>query len=210
MLPAQLQCPECAGWFSKYGLRSHQRIVHEKTLSVVYPGGRKNPWNKGRSQAIDARITGHSAHTRALCRVLAKGRTHSEEAKAKIRRYAVAAALGGHTSKQRLTYRTRQGSVVHLHSSYEVRVAQALDAAGVEWTRPAPLAWQDALGVAHRYYPDFYLPQQNVYLDPKNPYLQQKDRAKLHAVATQRGVIILVLGPDELTCAAIFAKISPP
>ena len=210
MLPAQLQCPDCAGWFSKYGLRNHQRIVHEKTMSVVHPGGRKNPWNRGLKQENDARITGHSIQTRELCRARASGRVHTAETKEKIRRYAVAARLGGHTSKQRLAYQTVGGAVVNLHSSYEIQAAQALDAAGIAWTRPGPLMWVDTQGTAHRYYPDFYLPGYGVYLDPKNPYLQRQDLAKLSAVAEQRGVIILVLGPDELTWPVIFAKISPP
>ena len=114
----------------------------------------------------------------------------SADTKAKIRRYAVAQALGGHTSKRRLAYKTRQGEVVHLHSSYEIVVAQALDAARICWTRPGPLPWTDAASVAHRYYPDFYLPDYDVYLDPKNAYLQRQDAAKLQAVREQCGVRI--------------------
>lgn len=206
----QVQCPICAGWFSKFGVRNHERIVHEKTLSVAHPGGRKQPWNKGLSRQTDARITGHSAQTRELCRQKGTGRLHSVETKQKLRHHALAAFLGGHTSKHRLNYVTREGRVVNLHSSYEVQVAAALDAAAIAWTRPAPLPWVDAAGAAHRYYPDFYLPAFEVYLDPKNDYLRRKDAAKIAAVEQQCSVKILVLTQQELTWPAIFVKISPP
>jgi hypothetical protein len=31
--------------------------------------------------------------------------------------------------------------------------------------------WKDNTGNEHRYYPDFYLPEYDVYLDSKNDYL---------------------------------------
>ena len=49
----------------------------------------------------------------------------------------------------------------------------------VEWERPIPLNWMDSEGVKHRYYPDFYLPEYNIYLDPKNSYLMKKDEEKI-------------------------------
>ena len=109
-------------------------------MSVSHPGGRKNPWNRGQSQQADARITGHSQVTRELCRAKALGRVHTAATKDKIRCHAVANALGGHTSKRRLNYTTREGGTVNLHSSYEVQVAINLDAAGVAWTTPGSAA----------------------------------------------------------------------
>lgn len=210
MLSSQVQCPICAGWFSKYGIRNHERIVHEGTQSVAHFGGRKKPWNKGLTQQTDGRITGHSAQTRELCRQKSLGRVQSASTRQKLRHHAVAAALGGHTSKRRLNYLTKTGHVVNLRSSYEVQVAVALDTAAIAWVRPSPLPWTDAAGILHRYYPDFYLPAFDVYLDPKNDFLQRRDAVKIEAVRQQRGVKILVLGREELNWAAIFAKIPPP
>lgn len=60
---------------------------------------------------------------------------------------------------------------VILESSWEVLVAKWLDRFNIEWYRPkSGFVWTDAFGKDHLYYPDFYLPNQAVYVDPKNPY----------------------------------------
>jgi hypothetical protein len=71
---------------------------------------------------------------------------------------------------------------VLLESSWEVEIANYLIDKNIKWIRPKPVQWLDPKGVERYYYPDFYLPDYNLYLDPKNPYCMSKDRKKLEIV----------------------------
>lgn len=106
-----------------------------------------------------------------------------------------------HHSRKDVLYRG-----VLLNSSYEEAVAKSLDEQGIEWVRPSPLRWEDSSGLKHYYYPDFYLPAYNVFLDPKNDYLINNvnkwfgitDKEKIGIVSRQNAVKILILSKDQL------------
>ena len=42
---------------------------------------------------------------------------------------------------------------------------------------------------SRRYFPDFYLPKYDIYLDPKNPYLMQKDFFKMEIIKSMISII---------------------
>lgn len=71
---------------------------------------------------------------------------------------------------------------VFLESSWEVEVAEKLDELSIEWIRPEPISWFDKQNKRHYYFPDFYLPNFNLYLDPKNPYCMDKDKEKMRKI----------------------------
>ena len=81
------------------------------------------------------------------------------------------------------------GEDVWLDSSWEVTFVEALNRANIEWRRPKPLRWTDPSGKERLYYPDFWLPNLTVYVDPKNPYCCAKDVAKMKAVSRDYYVI---------------------
>ena len=97
------------------------------------------------------------------------GRLHSTETKEKIR---VAALKSKH---RRLCKSTRKyikltGEIVLLDSSWEEIIAKKLDQTNIEWIRPKDtLKWIDKNNIEHNYFPDFYIPKYDLYLDPKNP-----------------------------------------
>ena len=62
--------------------------------------------------------------------------------------------------------------------------------------------------IKHLYYPDFYLPDYNVYLDPKNSFLIKKDKEKINRTATQNKINIIVLTVDQLDWSTIKNKIA--
>lgn len=81
-------------------------------------------------------------------------------------------------------------------SSWEVIVAKYLDANNIAWTIPAPIIWYDSSNKSHKYYADFYLPQINLYLDPKNPYVIRITQNKLDILSSQ---IPLIYGhPNDI------------
>jgi hypothetical protein len=85
------------------------------------------------------------------------------------------------------------GNEVCLQSSYEKRTAEILDALSIKWTRPKHLKYDNK-----KYFPDFFLIDKNIYLDPKNDFLAIKDKEKIEKVCEQNNVIILILTNDQI------------
>lgn len=109
-----------------------------------------------------------------------RGRTHTEETKKKIQEKALA------SSHRRLVKSTRpftqkDGTIILLDSSWEEALAKRLDSLDIVWIRPKePIKWIDKKKAERNYFPDFYLPDHNLYLDPKNPaaFAQQAEKVK--------------------------------
>lgn len=78
---------------------------------------------------------------------------------------------------------------VELDSKWEVDIAILLDELNIKWTRPEPIEWIDCVNKKRRYFPDFYLPEYNIYLDPKNPILMERHKEKLNIVSKQINLI---------------------
>ncbi len=85
-------------------------------------------------------------------------------------------------------FNRNENKEVLLESSWEVRIAKHLDELNVVWVRPDPIEWNDE-GVNRLYYPDFYIPQYDVYLDPKNPYCMKLDEHKMREVSKKITII---------------------
>lgn len=187
--------------------RNHERLCPKNPdrKYVSHTIGHK-AWNKGLTKDTDERIR-KSAETfskRYKGTELGKLRlSHpcSEEHKAKMRDIAFRRHLGGwHTS------RSIEYNGIKLDSEYELMVAKELDSNGIKWERPSYFLWTDDSGVKHRYYPDFYLTEYEVYLDPKNDYLINNkstrfgitDTEKISIVEKQNGIKILILDKDHL------------
>jgi hypothetical protein len=74
-------------------------------------------------------------------------------------------------------FNKNENKQVLLESSWEVTTAENLDKRNIKWIRPEPMEWFD--NKKRFYYPDFYLPDFDIYLDPKNPYCMSKDKEKM-------------------------------
>lgn len=81
-----------------------------------------------------------------------------------------------------------------MDSGWEVKLATYLDQRNICWVRPGPVFYIDEKGKRRPYFPDFYLPDFNVYLDPKNPIATKKQKNKLDIVST---IIDLVYGSPK-------------
>lgn len=121
------------------------------------------------------------------------GRKHSDATKEKLSKIAKNRRFGGQSSRNNIRY-----NGLFLHSSYELELVKSLDENGVKYDRGMSFVYIGADGKSHRYYPDFYLPEFDIYLDPKNDYLIQKDAEKIRLVAEQNNVTVLVLNKDML------------
>lgn len=89
-------------------------------------------------------------------------------------------------------YVKKDGTIVKLDSAWEEELAKRLDSINISWTRPPAVKWIDRKGVSHNYFPDFYLPDYDVFLDPKNPYAIKAQIDKIECLTEQvKNLIIL-------------------
>ena len=107
--------------------------------------------------------------------------------------------FGGHTSKQTLYYKCKEGNIVYLQSSFELKTAKLLDKNKIKWIRPSPIKWVDKNNEYHWYYPDFYLVEQDIFLDPKNYYLIKKDKEKIDQIIKQNNIKLFILNEEQIT-----------
>jgi hypothetical protein len=80
-------------------------------------------------------------------------------------------------------YNIHQNEIVMLESSWEYNLALWMDERKIVWIRPKYIKWvDDRVNKERLYYPDFYLPDFNLYLDPKNGTAMKKEAHKMGAV----------------------------
>lgn len=96
---------------------------------------------------------------------------------------------------QRLTrkahdFTDKRGRTFKFDSSWEDAVARRLDELDINWNRP-PFVPYVLDGKSRKYFPDFYLPDHDIYLDPKNPYHCVAQKPKLEVVSKLIKLVIL-------------------
>lgn len=122
--------------------------------------------------------------------------THSQETKELLRQKALASPHRRLVRSIR-EYTKKDGTTVQLDSSWEEALAKRLDAIDVRWTRPAPIKYVDHNNVTRNYFPDFYLPDYDIYLDPKNPYAIKAQIKKIECLTLQIENLILIKSLEE-------------
>lgn len=115
-----------------------------------------------------------------------KGRKHTEKAKQLMKEKALS------SSHRRLRRKIIEYNGVTLDSTWELELAKRLDECNIIWLRPNPLPWVDKDGLTHNYFPDFYLPEYNIYLDPKNPHAIKVQNEKLKCLLDQYNNIVII------------------
>ena len=91
-------------------------------------------------------------------------------------------------------FNKHQNKEVILESSWEHQLAIWLDERNVKWVRPPYIKWFDERSQSDRlYYPDFYLPDYDKYLVPKNVWVmsQEDSQYKMNKV---KALIPLIYG----------------
>lgn len=106
---------------------------------------------------------------------------HTDETKQKLREKALASKHRRILRSTRI-YIKKDGTEVLLDSSWEEALAIRLDNLNVDWFRPEPIEWIDKNGKKHNYFPDFYLPKYNIYLDPKNEQVYKISLEKIEQI----------------------------
>ena len=166
---------------SRWCTENPKRIEYTKKL-ILAREGIKNPRNQFMKAKDEGRTIVSTMKGKPSAR---KDYRHTPESLAKIREKALA------SDHRRLIKSTRHytqvdGTQVLLDSSWEESLARRLDSLGIAWLRPKnPIKWVDNSGNIHNYFPDFYLPVVDLYLDPKNPYAELVQKEKLDVIKIQ-------------------------
>lgn len=94
-------------------------------------------------------------------------------------------------------YIKKDGTIVKLDSAWEEELAKRLDKTDIDWIRPPAIKWIDKQGVERNYFPDFYLPKYDIYLDPKNPYAIKAQIDKIECLTEQVSNLIIIKSLEE-------------
>ncbi len=175
-----------------------RKKLSETNTGKVYLHRRKIPQNQTCQQCGCSFERGHNP--RKYCSPKCRNQVNSERCK-------TIPGMCKNNNRHAGWYESPIAGRVWLESTWEVTCAEIFDKHGIPWTRPKPFPWLDAEGKWHKYYPDFFLPDYDLYLDPKNPYAQVRDAYKIEDVKSRHGIKLLVLNKIDLKEETLLAII---
>jgi hypothetical protein len=130
-----------------------------------------------------------------------KGRTHSKETKEKLSllqsRRIEEAGHGGFRDVLYYRISNINGVEYSVRGTWELKVAEYLNAQGILWERLKYLSYVDAEGVKRTYVPDFFLPDYGEYWEIKG-YFSAKDNLKMKLVEAYNLIKVQILQKHEL------------
>lgn len=201
-------CKHCNSEFNiadkpKGWMANHSRWCESNPKRIQYLEVAKNLNNlispESRKQIRESLKVAHAAgkYSYKECGKWMRENGHSAETKEKIRKKAL------ESNHRRLVKSTRKylkkdGTEVLLDSSWEELLAKRLDELCVEWIRPNPIKWIDSKGTKRNYFPDFYLPGFQLYLDPKNPIAKLQQNEKVIWLSENRKDVIFLFSINEI------------
>lgn len=197
-----MNCQYCdkENLLAKGAHKNHEYRCKLNPNRITQNGNRgKSSWSKGLTKETDQRVAKQAEQLRG--RKLPPN-YHSPEVRKKLSILAKDRGLGGYRPHPN---RGERYKGIWFDSKWEVKVAQSLDDNGVIWDRPrVGFVWTDD---GKKYYPDFFLPKFNVFLDPKNDYLRKVDAVKIEEAQRRNNIKVLVLSENQLTWSDIYAAI---
>jgi len=199
-------CPICNKIYNSKGIRYHF-WTHSKKGREFKPFLNKIPWNKNQNKKTNKKIMNISIKIKEQCKKCKKLNIKRGFAINYIgtnKHKDACSRGGGKGGKLRIKYKHKNGNIITLQSRWEETVAKDLDKNNIKWIRPKAIFWRDNKNIKHRYYPDFYLSEYNIYLDPKNNFKRKIDDLKLKAVILQNNIKLFILNEKQLTWNNIY------
>lgn len=164
-----------------YAENAHGLQMQTSESIAKRTAGIKQAWADGKYAEVDHSHSGYK---------------HTDATKQHLREKALASPHRRLVRSIR-EYIQKDGTIVKLDSSWEEALAIRLDSINVEWIRPRPIKWIDKKSITHNYFPDFYLPNYNVYLDPKNMYAIKAQQSKIDCLIEQIPNLIIIKSLEE-------------
>jgi hypothetical protein len=216
-------CPVCNREISKFAYSRHVRACENGKIKDKLPPSEKLPNGKTIRwmESMNARKgNGTNQYTKAIKlnlpkpiavevsnetrqKMSASAKTRStSELRKNMSDHAKRRGLGGKFVNTKCEYNGHK-----FGSSYEVYVAKSLDSNSIRWIKPKKFDYIDPFNKSRQYTPDFYLPDFDVYLDPKNDFLINNinpsmgfsDCEKIKIVEQTHSIRVLILDKTMLT-----------
>ncbi len=192
-------CKHCNKEFKDFTLNqkaNHSRWCDKNPKSSIYKSALEKARGaktiEGRRNAADKLKKLHAAGVYAhVNKKNFLGKTHTSETISVLREKALS------SNHRRLKKNMIEYNGIMLDSSWELALAKRLDFLGITWVRPEPIKWIDEENIAHNYFPDFYLPDYDLYLDPKNPAAMTAQSKKVSILKEQVKNLVFLQTLDE-------------
>lgn len=166
-------------WCVKNPKRSQYKNYGAKQLNTI----------EARKKAIEKIKDAHRRGAYTASNLLKKGKSgvkHTDKSKKIMSQKALA------SPHRRLQRKLLYYNGIMMDSSWEIALARRLDSLNIKWIRPKPIQWTDDSNYKHNYFPDFYLIDYDVYLDPKNPAAIRTQSYKLSKLHSQYNNIMIL------------------
>lgn len=198
------ECKWCRQEFTSKSMAGHSRWcssnpsyleTREKSRKSVAAMNAAKAKSGSTNQFSKAKLQGKtfdvSEETRKKLSIACEGRKHTPETIEKIRQKALA------SDHRRLKKGVVEYNGVLMDSSWEVRLAKSLDEANIEWLRPSPIRYE-LDGVNRKYFPDFYLPEYDLYVDPKNQHAYNVQVRKIKVLLENIKNLVFLTSLEEI------------
>lgn len=183
-------CPHCDIDLNGLDHANHIRWCSSNPKTANKNTKPKSAWNSGLTKHTDDRLDKLSRIIKQLHengvydsvdRSPKTKRIHSVITRAKM---SESARNSKHVRKCKRTHEftDKKGRCFHFDSSWEDALAIRLDFLDINWVRPEPISYIQN-GRTRHYFPDFYLPDYDLYLDPKNSWVEKQQKEKLDIVS---------------------------
>ena len=121
-----------------------------------------------------------------------KGHPCSEETRKKV------SEKQRNNSYRRIMKHTKEYHGILYDSSWEIETAKRLELLNEQFERPKdPIKYLDAEGKQHNYFPDFWIPRVQKFIEVKNPYLFNND-SKVQILKAKRSDIIWLTSLEQI------------
>lgn len=177
----KIVCEFCGKEFKPLGYAPHK----SKHLGIKY-SSQINPWNKGLTKETDDRIQKYVDTQKKNGSSKKRYQSLKSWIENNPEDYHNSSSRGGgyreKSGRSKGSYtEDSYGNKVWLQSSYELICSSILDSLKIRWLRPKPIRYTLS-DKSRLYYPDFYLPDYNIYLDPKNDHRIDMDKEKIEVL----------------------------
>jgi hypothetical protein len=200
-----LNCPHCEKIYTKENAyRQHIPRCDKnpnKITTTISKKGRK-AWNEGLTKENDDRLLKISNSIKIAYlegRIPKKRNPLPKEQKEKMSLTISENKNhnGGYKRVPYISYIKKDGSILKLRGSYEVRLATILDSLEILWEYEKPIKYLDTSNISRHCFPDFYLIQHDKYLDTKG-YLTLDAKTKYQLIFDQHSITINLIYIDDL------------
>jgi hypothetical protein len=128
-----------------------------------------------------------------------KGKMHTKESREKISDKMTEKNNGYIKTKYFEVFCNHSRKYVKLQGTWELEFSKVLDAHGIKWEKDRKHFFYYVFdGIRKKYFPDFYLPDRNIYVEIKGFWFKSKDgriddRRKMDLVIDQNREIVFII-----------------